>query len=322
MNRLVSIIIPVHNTEKYLRRCIRSAINQSYKDLEIILVDDGSTDDSLRICEECACLDRRVRVVSQDNHGVSHARNVGIHLAKGDYVYFADSDDCIDSNAISLLITNIEATDSQLAVGGYAEVDSVADHKSKSIHWGNSELNRIQAMNSVLDESGIGGYLWNKLFKSTLINKFQIHFDERISVWEDVLFVMDYISRCYSIKVFDDVIYYYCRREGSAVENSKFTLKLYSQLDAIRKLDNDIVFDDSTREYLRFRKARCCLGLVRSMASGKNADNYRLEKIRTELRNISRQTIMSLSLVDKFSWLLIVISPRLFLWLYSKLHKA
>lgn len=104
MEALISIIIPVYNVEKYLEECIESCINQTYKNIEIILINDGSTDKSLEICQKYANIDNRIIVKSIPNSGVAHARNVGIGLSKGDYITFIDSDDFVDRNFCEVLL--------------------------------------------------------------------------------------------------------------------------------------------------------------------------------------------------------------------------
>ena len=107
MSHLISVIVPIYNREKYLRTCLDSIVNQSYKNLEIILVDDGSTDDSVTICEEYATDDLRIKIIRQENQGVAAARNAGLRQAAGQYVGFVDSDDWLDKRAYEILVKNL-----------------------------------------------------------------------------------------------------------------------------------------------------------------------------------------------------------------------
>ena len=107
MEKLISVIVPVYNVEEYVEKCVLSIINQTYKNLEIILVDDGSTDNSGKICDEIAIKDNRIKVIHKKNGGLSDARNVGIDIAKGDYLGFVDSDDYIDPDMYSILLNNM-----------------------------------------------------------------------------------------------------------------------------------------------------------------------------------------------------------------------
>ena len=119
---LVSIIIPVYNIKNYITKCIESVISQSYKNLEIILVDDGSSDESGLICDNYAKSDNRIKVIHKKNGGLSDARNVAIDVAKGDFIYFIDGDDYIHHNSISVLIEAYNNTQSDIVTGGFMSV--------------------------------------------------------------------------------------------------------------------------------------------------------------------------------------------------------
>jgi len=320
MEKKVSIIIPVYNTQKYLKRCINSIIDQTYSNLEIILVNDGSTDNSLEICKEYEKIDERVFIISGENHGVSHARNMGIRKAKGEYLYFADSDDYLETDAIEKMIQGFEKADCELIIAGYNEIENKEKIVKKS--WGKSKLKSDDAKKLILDENGVGGYLWNKLFKLSLIKKFEIKFDETIYVWEDVLFVMEYLDKCKYVCLIDDIVYAYCRRAGSAVEYSLYTPQLYTQLNAIEKIDTVVHLDDFTKMLLKYREVRCCLGLIRSMGIGKNIEEGQLKKILEKLNDISEKMVCNkLSTIDKISWLLVKIQPKLFIYIYCLVRK-
>ena len=118
-NYLVSIIVPIYNVEKYLDRCIQSILNQSYENLEIILVDDGSPDRSSEICDEYRKSDQRIKVVHKENGGLSDARNAGLILAKGKYIIFLDSDDYIEHTMVEDAVTVLEKNDSDIVIWGY-----------------------------------------------------------------------------------------------------------------------------------------------------------------------------------------------------------
>jgi len=320
MDKKVSVIVPVYNTQKYLKRCIDSIVNQTYNNLDIILVNDGSTDNSLKICEEYEKIDDRIFIVSGKNYGVSHARNIGIEKAKGEYLYFADSDDYLEIDAIEKMLREFVNADGELIIAGYNEIENKEKIAKKS--WGNFRIKSNDAKKLILDENGAGGYLWNKLFKLSLIKKFEIKFDEKIYVWEDVLFVMEYLDKCKNVKLIDDIVYEYCRRDGSAVEYSVYTPRLYTQLNAIEKIEKFVFLDDSTKDLLEYRKVRCCLGLVRSMAIGNNVDKNTLKKIKNKLNRISRKMLRNkLSTTDKISLSLVKIHPKLFINIYCLIRK-
>ena len=123
MRELISIIVPVYNVEKYLARCLESILEQTYKDLEVILVDDGSTDASPQICDQYAEKDKRIRVVHKKNGGLSDARNYGMRIMRGNYVVFIDSDDLIHKQAVELLYQNIKKYNADICYAEHGCVD-------------------------------------------------------------------------------------------------------------------------------------------------------------------------------------------------------
>lgn len=203
---VISIIVPVYNAEKSLKRCIDSLMNQTYKHLEIILVDDGSTDGSGEMCNQYASQDQRIVVIHKENAGVSSARNTGIEHATGTYIQFVDSDDYLDLNACEILVNGMEENQSELVICGCVE------------HRG-TEKNVIQyepmVIQSIKELSGVFGRLyrsnllnipWNKLF---FRDKIKEGFDETISLGEDLLFNINYMKQIEKIVITDAVPYHY-----------------------------------------------------------------------------------------------------------------
>lgn len=159
---LISIIIPVYNAERYLENCLNSVINQTYSKLEIILVNDGSTDNSVEICEKYEKKDNRIKVFNQQNKGGAAARNFGILNSKGKFISFIDSDDWVDNRYIEILYNNIVNLKADLSVCGYQEVSNKSDIDIKySINADVKELNKKQAYELLVDNE-FGGFLWRK----------------------------------------------------------------------------------------------------------------------------------------------------------------
>lgn len=221
----VSIIIPVYNTERYLKECLDSITSQSYRKWECILVDDGSKDGSLTICNEYAKKDRRFKVIHKENGGVSSARNVGLENSTGDWIYFCDSDDKLhDENSLSCLLELSEHAD--LAVCSYVALDD----NGKCVNGFVSperpyigELNGKQyfykRLASDLNLDYIG-FLWNKIFKRDIIQKNKLYFAKDIKFAEDLLFVTQYIctSDCSNIAInHSKIIYDYIQHKNSAM---------------------------------------------------------------------------------------------------------
>lgn len=218
----ISIIVPVYNSESFLEQCIRSVLNQDFESFELLLVDDGSTDQSLSICDRWSDAEQRIKVIHKSNGGVSSARNVGLDLAEGKYVMFLDSDDRLEPGALDRLWTG--SFDSDLVLGGY---NAYEDGKLKftmcpDTSWvykdeGISEFWDVNLARTrrCLDSP------WCKLFKRSLIVEMKHRFDEGLYYAEDKMFVYSFILACSSISVLKEPVYIYELRSGSLGSDRK-----------------------------------------------------------------------------------------------------
>lgn len=202
MNDLISIIVPVYKVEKYLDRCINTIINQTYKNIEIILVDDGSPDNCPQICDEYAKRDRRIVVIHKENGGLSDARNFGLDIAKGEYIYFCDSDDFISENAIEILLKNLLNTNSDMCIGSFTEF---SDEKNSPKTFFNKCICKEEAFKESFDFIQFTT-AWNKLYKRNILMNFKfpvgyLHEDEGTSYL--------LINRCKKISCVDQQTYFY-----------------------------------------------------------------------------------------------------------------
>lgn len=169
-NTLISIIVPVYNSERYLKDCLESIINQSYKNLEIILINDDSKDKSGEICDKIADRDSRIRVFHKNNEGVSVARNYGLGKSNGEYIYFSDSDDILEKDLIYKLVEALEKTSSDIAMCSYYTFQETNKKHFSSEKLFNGNYSRKEFAKIMLENECYSGYLWNKLFKKTLLN--------------------------------------------------------------------------------------------------------------------------------------------------------
>lgn len=224
---LVSIIVPVYNVEKYIKECLESIINQTYENIEVILIDDGSTDKSGRICDEYSKIDKRIKVIHKQNSGVSATRNIGLKEATGEYIEFVDPDDFTSKNYIKKMMDGIKNSD--CVICGYNEQYKNAT-VSHSIAKHKCNIGRKEAINNLFVRNLYNGYLWNKLFKTNIIKEHQLVFNEKISILEDLLFVTEYLSYCNNITLITDNLYYYRMRKNSAINdfNSKKINNLFN----------------------------------------------------------------------------------------------
>lgn len=201
---LVSIVMPVYNTGKYLKEAIDSVVAQTFTNWELILVDDGSSDQSGAICDEYAKLDRRICVVHKENQGVSCARNTGIELAKGEWLYFIDSDDCIEDNLLEMLLQYSDGVDLVVCSHTIMSTGRIDRVTEKICYYASFE----QSVQKI-DEQCIGAfynYIWNKLYKK---EKVTMRFDRHLSLGEDMSFNYQYMKSCTGICAIPNALYRY-----------------------------------------------------------------------------------------------------------------
>ena len=203
---LISIIVPVYNSEQTLQQCIESILCQTYKNIELLLIDDGSKDRSGEICDEYARKDSRVKVFHKENGGVSSARNVGLDNAKGEWITFCDSDDHVSKEWLSNMVRYDTGCD--LVVQGFS---TPMEYEPL-----NSEINHFCVYSGsikdgliLLLQRHILGYLWVKLFKSSIIRNHHIKFDKNIFLQEDELFILSYAKYCNSMTAIEKIGYFY-----------------------------------------------------------------------------------------------------------------
>lgn len=206
-NPLISIIVPVYNSEKTLNKCIDSILKQAFDDWELLLIDDGSTDRSYEICNEYAAKDKRIEVYHKKNAGVSSARNVGLNRAKGKWITFGDSDDEILNNTFALYDRIIkEHNEIDLISCGY-----IIYYKSgsfKNISCEKDIISKDKKSNLLnCEENGYYGFLWDKCFRASIAKKYR--FDETISYCEDHLYTYQYLLQCRCVYFSPDIVYKY-----------------------------------------------------------------------------------------------------------------
>lgn len=200
MKDLISIIVPIYNVEKYLNKCIESIVNQTYENIEIILIDDGSNDNSGIICDEYAKKDNRIIVVHKENGGVSSARNKGLKIAKGEWISFVDADDWIEQTFCQTLLNKVTQEQADIALCGY---NRITDNRIEKINANNQEvfLNSNEYLVKSLNPQTGFGFCHMKLIKKEVLKS--ISFNERIEVGEDALFniqLSTYIKKAVFLK--------------------------------------------------------------------------------------------------------------------------
>ncbi|MEL1240115.1 glycosyltransferase family 2 protein [Flavobacterium flavipallidum] len=269
-NNLISVIIPVYNVSKYLRQCLDSIINQTYKDLEIILINDGSTDDSLKICQEYELLDSRILLVSQENRGLAASRNKGIQLATAEYLLFVDSDDWLELNTIESVLPFIENSD--LVCFSFIkqyEGNKVVRSFEYNGKYDAAFLQR-RITGPIKDELHDPSHLetmvtaWGKIYKTSIIkdnNIFAKNINE-IGAWEDGLFSWEYLNNAKSVYILDKAFYNY-RKFNPISMTSNYKKDFLNKTNFLFDLIlTNLKSNNKSEEYYEAFNNRICLSVI------------------------------------------------------------
>ena len=247
----VSILVPVYNAEKTLDRCVNSILNQEYRDFELLLLDDGSTDGSGQICDAYAGRDPRVRVLHKANSGVSDTRNKGIAQARGKYLQFADSDDWFTPEATKFLVQAITEHGCDMVIADfYRVVGERVSQKGSIEEEGVLEQADFAVKMMQRPADFYYGVLWNKLYKRSIIQKYRLRMDSSVSWCEDFMFNLDYVRHAKKIYALRIPVYYYVKTKGSLVSQGLSVKKTIEMKRTVFACYNDFykdVFDD--RDY-------------------------------------------------------------------------
>ena len=224
---LISVIVPVYKVEKYLEKCIESVLKQTYTNLQIILVDDGSPDNCGKICDEYAKKDSRIEVIHKANGGLSDARNVGISKAKGRYIGFVDSDDYIKEDMYEILLNLIKKYDADVSICNlYDVIDGNECIRNKEN--GIREYSRLDILKKVLLDKNIQSYAWNKLYEKELFDEIKYPIGKK---YEDIGTTFYLFEKCNKIVVTSEPEYYYLKRADSLVNNvTESTILDYTEI--------------------------------------------------------------------------------------------
>ncbi|MDY2698849.1 MAG: glycosyltransferase family 2 protein [Lachnospiraceae bacterium] len=242
---MISIIVPVYNVERYIRRCVDSIAKQSYQDWELILVDDGSPDSSGRICDELAAKDHRIKVVHKQNAGPGSARNTGIENAIGEYILFIDSDDWIGPMHLQSLYEASMHGQYDLVQQG---LSWYSDHKIKEISF--CDKSYKNNMRDFLVETPIRkiGFSVCKLYRRDIIVDYNIRMDEQIRYGEDALFLLQFLNHANSVKTIDKTDYYYFVNTQSLSHTVKYNFNVEIKCFRLMSSQLDILAEKYTLE--------------------------------------------------------------------------
>ena len=224
---LISVIVPIYKIERYVGMCIESIIKQTYRNIEIILVDDGSPDRCPEICDLYAKKDSRIMVIHKENGGLVSARKAGIEVARGEYVGYVDGDDWIDKDFYKSLLMEMIHNNADLVVAGqsrdlFAQSVKLKNNISAGIYEGEKleKLYREMISYGKFYKVGVSTYVWNKLFKRDMLKKYQLSVDNKITIGEDAAVVYPLLLSCKKICIINNYDYHYRQREDSMLKKS------------------------------------------------------------------------------------------------------
>lgn len=317
----ISIVVPVYNVENCLSYCVESLRQQTYKNIEIILVDDGSTDSSGEICDQYAREDDRIKVLHIENGGLSNARNTGVKESSTDWIVFIDSDDYYDHRAIEYLVelrdkyrVDLVATP-VIEVRDYENSDFLGDFREKY----SGKLDRRTALEQMFYGNYVGTHSGGKLYKKEILLRFPY---PNGMLYEDLALAYEHIASCENIAVSDLTLYKYYRRPGSIV-NSKYSdrlLDFYKAMEWNRSyVERDYSGDRDMRRALNVRYVFNGLHIVHAMLS---SDMYaEVNKIRKEYIQYFKDVIPNSKVTrkNKLKYILFLVSAKLYNTIRNKI---
>ena len=228
----ISIIVPIYNAEKYISECIESIINQTYCNLEIILVDDGSIDASKKICDSYAKLDKRIKVFHNENRGVSYTRNFGIINSKGKYIIFVDADDTINENYVDLLISTMSKYNSDIAICGFDFISSGINQKyiirDKGSVFEGILKNDYYALEPFLLTP------WGKIYKRSILIEYNIFFPEKYNIAEDQIYNFNYLEIIKKYVFINETLYNYYDRNNCSLSKNRDICNFNAEIECLK----------------------------------------------------------------------------------------
>jgi glycosyltransferase involved in cell wall biosynthesis len=297
LNTKISIIVPVYNAEKHLKECLDSIINQTLKEIQIIIINDGSTDNSKEIILDYVAKDKRVTFIDSENEGVSAARNKGIEKSSGRYIGFVDADDYIAPGMYQRLFEIAEENKSAIVICNATHVDEKREF-SKRLQLENETFLIRDKAPLILDflRFKYDSANWNKMYDSNIIKQHHLKFDNRLAIWEDLLFNLKFIVYTDKITTLSEALYYYRVHDSSVIANSKLLLSEQYNLfyESYISFCNKNSFLTEKETFIKERGESCILNL------------FALLKLRMRMKN------KFFTLSNQFGNELKVLNPKIY----------
>lgn len=314
--KLVSIIIPAYNVAPYIKKCVSSVLNQTYQNIEILVVDDGSQDETPAIIDKMAENFINIQVIHKTNAGVSAARNVGIDAAKGDYLVFVDGDDYLAPDFVKYMVGMAEKNDADFCISS----DCFVSHEQQQVHKETIKIVNAEECTALLLSPCVYVGCWNKLYSRKMLNDNGIRFNEKLFFGEGLNFIINVSQHSRNVAVGNRRVYYYRRDNENSATTSFSINKLYNGITSLDDIERKLYLD--TPRIRRMLNLHCTLyrlmALVQIYSSG-NKNKYKKEcdkylcYVRTNTPNILKYR--DAPLYNKLMLVICTISPYLMTWL-------
>lgn len=311
----LSVIVPVYNGEKYIEDCLNSIINQTYNDLQIIVINDGSKDNTKSIISNMAKKDSRIEIINKENGGVSSARNLGLEYVKKDFVTFVDSDDTLDEDMYEILMQYANSEEFDIVHCGYKRINN---NGIKLVNGTGNVIiqEKYEALECIIDGKLFVPALWNKIYKKSLFDN--VRFDESLKINEDVLVNYELFKNSDKSIFIDEAKYNYFEREESACKNTNDVKKSEDCLKVAKKISDDCKNSSLNKNAIN-KYLGCLIGLYRSYYYSKdNIYKTNIKSIRKEIHLFYKNYNIT-GRKNKISALLIIYVPYLY-GLFYKLY--
>lgn len=318
-SNLISIVIPIFNAQKYLKECIDSVLSQTYKNIEIILVNDGSTDCSGKICDSYAEKDTRIKVIHNENQGVSVSRNIGIKEAKGLYITFIDADDFVSEQYIEILYKLIKNDNAEISmIGNDEQYEGKIIKTNRKIR---KILNSEEIIKMMLEEKYLSAVCWGKMYKKVLFEDQSLKFDKDMKIGEDLKLIIPIVEKCKKISIdMTQNLYHYRLNEDSITQQTGKKELWIQEIELSKEIMKWIeekyprIKDKGIQRYVRVN----ITFLVKMI---KEKSENLPEEIRQVQNNIRTYKFIyffrtSSKIQDKIKLVLIVFCPKLLVKLY------
>ena len=315
---LISIVVPIYNVEKYLKQCIESIINQTYKNIEILLVNDGSTDNCAQICDEYAQIDERIKVIHKKNGGLSDARNSGINIAKGKYIAFIDSDDYVSEEYIEKLYNAISENNVRIAQCNFVKV---TDDNTEIEKIGYAEKNKIKSGYEMVKELYTGHWenilAWNKLYDIGLFKNVRYPFGK---IHEDEFTTYKILYEIQNVAIVEDCLYKY-RQNDNSITGQNFKKKRLDviiayeeRMEFFEKNDEEELYQLSLISYLGTIR-RCYEKTRRYLKESQNIQKDLIKKYRKNC--VKLRKIKNINKIEKIKILMFYFLPNMYYMIKS-----